>query len=187
MKTDPTFWLLARAAGLTAYLLITASVVAGLTLKSRVLGRAVRPASVVDVHRLLALLGLGAIALHGAALLLDRTVRMQPAALVVPWLSHYRPAAVAWGVVAAELAVLVVASWPLRRRIGIRNWRRLHWATYAVFALGTVHGLLAGTDSSQPWAFGLYLGSVGAVAFATAYRVLAIRFPTPVPIDERST
>ena len=34
--------------------------------------------------------------------------------------------------------------------------------------LATVHGLAAGTDSSQPWAFGLYLGAVGAVAFATA-------------------
>ena len=54
----------------------------------------------------------------------------------------------------------------------MRDWRRLHWATYVVFALGTVHGLAAGTDSSQPWVFGLYLGAVGAVAFATAYRVL---------------
>ena len=32
------------------------------------------------------------------------------------------------------------------------RWRRLHWATYLVFALATVHGLAAGTDSSQPWA-----------------------------------
>jgi hypothetical protein len=29
MKTDPTFWLLARATGLTAYVLLTASVLAG--------------------------------------------------------------------------------------------------------------------------------------------------------------
>ena len=52
----------------------------------------------------------------------------------------------------------------------MRNWRRLHWATYAVFVLGTAHGLPAGSDSSQPWALGLYLGAVGAVGFATAYR-----------------
>jgi len=31
MKSDPTFWLLARAAGLTAYVLLASSVVAGLT------------------------------------------------------------------------------------------------------------------------------------------------------------
>ncbi len=36
---------------------------------------------------------------------------------------------------------------------------------------------MAGTDSSRPWAFDLYLGAVGAVAFATAWRAL-VR-PTP--------
>jgi hypothetical protein len=73
MKSDPTFWLLARASGLVAYALLTASVLAGIVLKARPLGRSVRPASVVDVHRFLALLGLGALALHGGTLVLDST------------------------------------------------------------------------------------------------------------------
>jgi predicted ferric reductase len=181
VKTDPTFWLLARASGLTAYLLLTGSVVAGLVVKTRPFGRAVRAASVVDVHRFLALLGLGMIALHAVAILLDQTVHMPLAGTVVPGLSPYRPAAVACGVLAAELAVLIVVSFSVRRRIGMRNWRRLHWATYLVFLLATVHGLTAGTDSAQPWALDLYLGAVGAVAFATAYRCFAHLVP------ERST
>ena len=44
MRGDPTFWMLARASGLTAYLLLTASVVAGLVVKSRPFGRAVKAA-----------------------------------------------------------------------------------------------------------------------------------------------
>jgi sulfoxide reductase heme-binding subunit YedZ len=153
VKTDPTFWLLARASGLTAYALLTASVLAGLVLKSRPFGRALRAASVTDVHRFLALLGLGMLGLHGVALLLDATVKLA-----------------------------------LRRRIGARNWRRLHWATYLVFLLGTVHGLAAGSDSAQPWARGLYLGAVGAVAFATAWRALTRPTrPAPTPVRERST
>jgi hypothetical protein len=40
VRGDPTFWLLARASGLTAYVLLTGSVLAGLTLKSRPFGRA---------------------------------------------------------------------------------------------------------------------------------------------------
>jgi len=174
MRGDPTFWLLARASGLTAYLLLTASAVAGLVVKSRPFGRAVKAAAATDVHRFLALLALGMIALHGVALTLDSTVRMPLAALVLPGLSPYRPAAVAAGVLAAELAGLIVVSFSLRRRIGMRNWRRLHWATYLVFLTGTVHGLAAGTDSSRPWALGLYLGAVGAVVFATTWRVLAM-------------
>jgi sulfoxide reductase heme-binding subunit YedZ len=184
MKTDPTFWLLARASGLTAYALLTASVLAGLVLKSRPFGRALRAASVTDVHRFLALLGLAMLALHGGALLLDRTVKITPAALLVPGASAYRPLPVALGVVAAELTALIVFSFSLRRRIGARSWRRLHWATYLVFGLATVHGLTAGTDSAQPWARSLYLGALGAVLFATAWR--ALTRPTRTA-TERST
>ena len=189
MTHDPTFWLLARASGLTAYALMTASVLAGLVVKSRPFGRSVKTASVVDVHRFLALLALGMLVLHGVALTLDRTVHMPVAALVVPGVSPYRPLPVALGVLACEVALLVVLSFSVRRHIGQRNWRRLHWATYLIFLAATVHGLTAGTDSSQPWAFGLYLGAVGAVTFAAAWRALARptrprALPTPAP--ERS-
>jgi len=182
VKTDPTFWLLARASGLTAYAALTASVLAGIVLKSRPL-RSLRQAAVVDTHRFVALLGLGAIALHGTTLLLDRTVPLRPLALVVPGLSTYRPAAVAAGVVAAELMLLVYVSFALRRRIGVANWRRLHWTTYAIFAAATVHGLAAGTDSTRPWALSIYLGAVGSVAAAAAWRSLAV----PLDPQRRTT
>ena len=113
MKTDPTFWLLARASGLTAYVLLTSSVVAGLTVKAKPLGRRIKAAVATDVHRFLALLGLGAVAVHGLALTLDRTVRMPLAGLLVPGLSPYRPLAVGIGVLAAELMVLIYASFSL--------------------------------------------------------------------------
>jgi sulfoxide reductase heme-binding subunit YedZ len=112
------------------------------------------------------------LALHGATLLLDRTLQMPLAGLFVPGASPYRAPAVAAGVVAAELMALIYLSFLLRRRIGARNWRRLHWATYLVFLLATVHGFASGTDSTQAWAHDLYLGAVGAVAFATAWRAL---------------
>ena len=146
---DPTFWILARASGLTAYVLITLSMLAGLVIKSRPFGRAVKAASVVDVHRFLTVLALGAVAIHAAALVLDSTVHIGPAALLVPGLATYRPLWTGLGVVAADLAVLIWISFPLRKRIGTRVWRKLHWATYAVFALATAHGLMAGTDSAQ--------------------------------------
>ena len=169
---DPTFWILARASGLAAYVLITLSMLAGLVVKSRPFGRAVKAASVVDVHRFLTILALGGVAIHATAILLDRTVHIGPAALLVPGLATYRPLWTGLGIVAADLAVLIWISFPLRKRIGARVWRKLHWATYGVFLLATAHGLMAGTDASQPWAFDLYLGAVGSVAFATVWRAL---------------
>jgi methionine sulfoxide reductase heme-binding subunit len=172
MRHDPTFWLLARSSGLTAYVLLTLSVLAGLAVKARPFGKAVRPSAQMDTHRVLALLGLGMVALHGIALVLDQTVRIPVWALFVPFATAYRPVAVGLGVLTAELMLLVYASFSLRRRIGARNWRRLHYATFALFAGATVHGLTAGTDATQPWAFGLYLGATGAVAAATTWRVV---------------
>lgn len=172
MRSDPTFWILARASGLLAYALLTASVLVGLVLKARPFGARPRPASVADTHRFLAVLGLGAIALHGSALVLDRTVTISPVALVLPGLVPYRPFWTALGVVAAELTVLVYVSFGLRRRIGARAWRGLHWLTYAIFALATEHGLMAGTDSGRAWVLALYGAAVGAVLTAVGWRML---------------
>lgn len=169
---DPTFWILARATGLTAYVLLTTSMLAGLTVKSRPFGRAVKAASVVDTHRFLSMLAIGAVAVHALTLVLDSTIHIGLGALLVPGTSAYRPAAVGFGVVAAELMVLVTISFSLRKRIGQRMWRRLHWFTYGIFALATAHGLAAGSDTARPWVFGIYLGAVFAVATATAWRAL---------------
>jgi predicted ferric reductase len=180
MKHDPTFWYLARASGITAYVFMTAAMIAGLVVKSRPFGAAVKPASAIDVHRFVTTLALGGIVVHILTLVLDSTIEIGLGAVLVPGLSPYKPLWTGLGVLAAELAVLVIVSFPLRRRIGGKNWRRLHWATYAIFVLSTAHGLAAGTDSGQVWAMDMYLGAVGAVAFATVYRVLTRR-PKPVP------
>ena len=92
--------------------------------------------------------------------------------LVVPGLVTYRPLATALGVLAAELMVLVYASFSQRKRFGTKNWRRLHWTTYGIFGAATLHGLLAGSDSGRPWAFILYAAAVGSVAMAVSWRLL---------------
>ena len=172
MKNDPTFWILARATGFTAYALLTASVLAGLVLKARPFGRAVKAATVTDLHRFLALLGLGAAACHGVALVFDSTVEITPQSLVVPGILPYRPVWTGIGVVTAELMLLVYASFSVRKLIGTKSWRRLHWATYGLFAAATVHGLGAGTDSGRGWAVAVYLSAIGLVVTATAWRAM---------------
>jgi sulfoxide reductase heme-binding subunit YedZ len=151
---------------------------AGLALRSRALGKSVKPAGVADAHRFLALLALLAIGVHGVALLNDTSIRIDLPGLLVPGRIPYRPVWVGAGIVAAELTVLVYASFSVRKRIGVRTWRRLHWLTYGIFAAVTVHGLLSGSDSAQPWARDVYLASIGSVAGTVAFRML-MRGRTP--------
>ena len=181
MKSDPTLWILARSSGVLAYVLLATTVLAGLAVKARPL-RSVRPVVAVDLHRFLSLLALGAVALHAAALTLDSVAPVSLRALLVPGTATYRPLWTGVGVASAELMLLIHLSFSLRRRIGARNWRRLHYLTFAVFAGATIHGLMAGTDSARPWATGMYLGAVGAVVGLTAWRVVGRPArPRPAP------
>ena len=172
MHHDPTFWLLARASGLAAYAILTLSVLAGLVLKSRPFAR-LKASAAAEVHKTLAVTGLGALALHGVSLVLDSTVKITPTALLVPGLVTYRPLPVAIGVAAGWLFMLITLSFRLRKYIGARAWRRLHWLTYALFAMATIHGVASGSDTAQPWARALYLGALGSVTAATVWRALA--------------
>lgn len=173
----PNQWLLARASGILAYLLLTLAVVAGLTLRTRLLGRLVPPARVTATHQSLSLIGLVAVAIHGLLIALDAQVDVPLVALLVPGTAGYRPLATSLGVVAAELWVLIHFSFRLRRRLGMRRWRALHMTTFPTWMLAAAHGVFAGTDTSVGWTQQLYLGSIGLVAFLVVIRA-GSRMPT---------
>ena len=169
---DPTFWLQARASGILAYLLVTAAVLAGLLLKAKPFGNKPKPAGVTDIHRFIALLALGATAIHGVTLVLDSSVHITLADLLVPGWIPYRPVATSVGVVGAEVMLVVYASFSQRKRIGVANWRRLHFATYAIFGAMLVHGVLSGTDTTQWWARAMYAATLGLVVGAVFWRAV---------------
>lgn len=185
----PTQWLLARASGLLAYLALTLTVIAGLTLRTRLLGRAVSPAVVTAVHRSLSLVGIGALVLHAGLIALDSAVDVPLVSLVVPGLAGYRPIATGLGVAAAELWLLIHLSFRLRRRIGVARWRMLHMATFPLWGIAALHGIFAGSDSGQPWVQQLYVWSIASVVFLVAIRVgsrarPAARRPAPTPAPD---
>ncbi len=173
LRTSPgnVSWYLERLTAFLAYLAIVGSVVYGLLLSTKLLDAiAHRPISFA-LHQDLAAFGLGLAGIHGALLGLDRTIHFSIASLAVPFASPYRPLFVGIGQLAFYLTLAVVLSFYARRRIGQRRWRLLHYATFAVFAAATAHGVLAGTDSATPWAWWIYVGSSAAVMFLLTYRV----------------
>ena len=50
-------------------------------------------------------------------------------------------------------------------------WRFLHVFSFVAFGLVTAHGLLAGSDATEPWQRALYGMAVGAVGFLTLLRL----------------
>jgi predicted ferric reductase len=164
-------WVTSRVTAFVAYLAIAGSVVYGLLLSTKILDAiAHRPVSFA-LHQDLAAVGLGLAGVHGALLALDRTIHFTLADLLVPFASPYRPIAVGVGQITLYVILLVTLSFYARRRIGARAWRLLHYVTFLAFAGATAHGILAGTDTTQPWAFAIYAASTVAVVFLTTYRI----------------
>ena len=164
-------WYAERLAGLLAYLALTGSVVFGLLLSTRILDAiAHRPIS-FTLHQDLAAFGLGLAAIHGALLGLDRTIHFSLIQLAVPFTSPYEPLWVGIGQVAFYLTLAVVASFYLRRTIGQRAWRLLHYVTFLAFAGATAHGIVAGTDSATSWAWWMYVGATATVVFLFTLRL----------------
>lgn len=167
-------WLASRAAGITAYLALTLEMVFGLVLSTGAGDRWLARARSVEIHRFLSVAALALVATHALALLADRHVRFDLLAVLVPFAAPYRPLAVGLGAIAAYAALVVHASFGLRREIGQRAWRALHYLSFAVFVLATAHGLLAGSDTEKPWLRATYASSTAVVLALVVYRVAGL-------------
>lgn len=165
-------WYGVRATGFLAYFAIAGSMIYGLLLSTRLLDAiAHRPVSLA-LHKDLALVGLALSALHGVMLLGDHSFAFTLTAIVVPFASPYAPVAVALGQFGFYLVAVIAGSFYLRRQIGQRAWRLIHYLTFLGFVSVTAHGVVAGSDSPAPQAMWAYLVPVAAIVFLLAYRVV---------------
>lgn len=164
-------WVFERLFAFLAYFAMAGSVVYGLLLSTKILDAIAHRPITFTLHQDLASAGLGLAGVHGMLLALDKTVPFTLAQIAVPGLAPYAPIWVAAGQVAFYLMAIVVGSFYLRRRIGQRAWRTLHYVTFLAFVGATAHGVLAGTDSGTPWAWWIYVGSTILVVFLLVYRI----------------
>ena len=170
LVASTTVWYAARAGGVVSYVLVSASVLAGILLAGKARVPGLPRFAVEDVHRFLGLLAGLFIAIHVGSIALDTVVPFSLTQLVIPFTSSYRPLATGFGVVAVELLLAVAVTNRLRSRLPYKVWRRAHYATLAVWLLATVHGILSGTDRSQPWLLAVYATTVALVAGAAVLR-----------------
>ena len=164
-------WVFERLFAFLAYFAMTGSVVYGLLMSTRILDAIAHRPITFTLHQDLASIGLGLAAVHGMLLGLDKTVPFNLAQIAIPGLAPHAPVWVAAGQVAFYLMAVVVGSFYVRRRIGQRAWRTLHYVTFLAFLGATVHGIMAGTSSTTPWAWWTYVGSIVAVTFLLVYRI----------------
>jgi methionine sulfoxide reductase heme-binding subunit len=164
-------WYTARATGVVSLLLLTIVVVLGIGSRS---GRPVfgLPRFAVSlVHRNASLMATVLIAIHVSTLLTDPYAHLKLLDLLVPFDAAYRPAWVGLGTTALDLVVAIVVTSLLRRRLGARTWRAVHWFAYAMWPIAWVHGIGSGTDRGSAWYLAVAVAAVITVATALAWRL----------------
>lgn len=176
-QADLFFWLVARVTGLSAFLALALATLSGIALRTSVLDRIGTNRAWRDLHTFCAALWIPLGGVHLVALLLDRTARIGPVDLVVPFGVSYGPVPVGLGTVALDVFLLVAVTGWMKRQMSQPLWSLVHRLSYPGFAASFAHAVLSGTDFSAPavsafaWSFGF------AVAVLALARIAWGRLP----------
>jgi predicted ferric reductase len=162
-------WVAARALGVTAYMLLTLEVAAGVWLSHPRNSGDPRTSRVVfPWHELLTVFTGAFLALHIVLLAVDPYAGVDWIGALVPGFSQYRTVPVAVGSVAlyAGMITAVTAKWT--RTLPAGWWLKIHRLTALVFLMAWAHGVLAGTDTIA--LLPMYLITGGLVLAGIAHR-----------------
>lgn len=143
-------WLIARASGITAYLLFWLLAMTGLLLshplKQRI--RFLHPITRMRFHTLLAVFTLSFTALHIMTIVLDTYANVGLVGAFIPLRSAYRPLPVALGTTGLYAGMLTGLSARLKIGYGKRGWLNVHRFSVIALVMIWIHAIYAGTDSA---------------------------------------
>ena len=166
-------WIIGRAAGVSAYLLLVALVLLGLVLSHPWRTRLRRPSSAtrIRLHIVLSVLTLALLVLHIVVLATDRFAGVGWWGAFLPMQASYRPVPVTLGVIGAWAGLLAGVTAGLAGHLPARAWWPIHKVAVGSLVLVWIHGVLAGNDTyALRW---LYLGTGLLVVVVAISRYVA--------------
>ncbi|HUZ30264.1 MAG TPA: ferric reductase-like transmembrane domain-containing protein [Solirubrobacteraceae bacterium] len=167
------YWYLTRGTGTVTLILLTLSVALGVANVRRLRTENV-PRFVLDaVHRSVSLLAMAFLVIHILFSVLDSFAPIRLIDAVIPFAGVYRPLWLGLGTVAFDLMLAVTVTSLVRRRLGYRAWRIVHWASYASWPVALLHGLGTGSDTRQGWMLVIVGGCVILMVVAVVARATA--------------
>jgi len=168
------YWYLARGTGAVALVLLTGTVVLGIMDSVRFTSPRWPRFAIDSVHRDLSLLVLVVLAIHIVTSVLDGFAPIVLLDGVIPFATPYRPLWMGLGTLAFDLLLAIAITSLVRRRLGYRAWRAIHWLAYASWPVAVLHGLGTGSDVKQWWMLGLTAACIVAVLVAAWTRIARV-------------
>ena len=164
-------WYATRATGIVSLVLLTGTVMLGITGTVRATSARWPRLVTAGLHRNLALTALALVVIHVVTTVLDPFASISVAAAFIPDSSAYRPLWLSLGAVAFDLMLAVIVTSLLRDRLNLRAWRAVHLLTYASWPIALWHGLGTGTDTRLIWVLAINVACVAAVGWAIWWRL----------------
>jgi len=171
-------WLVIRGSGIAAFILLSGSTIWGLLVSSKALGKLAKIKALTWFHESLGISALLATGLHMFALSIHDFLPFTWGEILIPGKSSWRTLPVALGVVSFYTLVIIIISFYVKKHIGHKAWRTIHFASLGVFLGSLLHGIMSGSDTRQPLVAGLYFGSAVVVA-----ALIAVRMTSESPRD----
>jgi len=162
-------------AGVFALVGLTGSVLAGLVATDRTVMKPGHRVMAQAVHRAVSFAALAFLVIHIVTEILAQRVHVIDA--FIPFLSPFRTFYIGLGTIASDLILLIVVTSILRKRFTAHGkawrWRAIHYAAYAAFVFGVLHGLLGGREAKPyvDWSYGF---AIAVTALGLAVRFLAV-------------
>jgi predicted ferric reductase len=171
------YWYLSRASAMVAYALLWLSMAFGLIITNRLARLWPGGPVAFDWHQFASLMGLAFALFHALILMGDKYINYDLAQVLVPFNSTgYKPVWVGLGQIGFYLLAIVGLSFYVRKRLGNRAWRLIHYLSFLTFLLALLHGIFAGTDNTVLAIRVFYWITGASLLFLLVYRVLITKF-----------
>ena len=175
------YWYLSRGAAFTALGLLWLSMILGLLITNKIARTWPGAPAAFALHEYVSLLGLAFAIFHALILVGDRYINYTLAQILMPFGSaNYHPFWVGVGQIGLYTWAIISLSFYIRKGIGPKAWKLIHYASFFNFLIAIIHGLASGTDTTLPWAQGIYWFLGGSFLFLTIYRIIVSIFPPKV-------
>ncbi len=174
MGTSPkVYWYLSRATAFVSLTILWLSMALGIGITNKMARLWPGAPAAFAIHEYVSLLGMAFALFHALVLLGDHYINFTVAQIFMPFATAgYRPTWVGIGQIGFYVWLIVNVSFYIRRLIGQKTWRVLHYLSFAMYIMGLIHGLFSGTDSPANWAQWYYWISGGSLLFLSVYRIL---------------
>ncbi len=185
---DPkAYWYLSRGSAFVALSLLWLSMVLGLLVTNKMARLWPGIPASFAIHEYVSLLGLGFAIFHAIILMGDKYINFDLVQIFMPFASSYEPFWVGVGQLGFYSMFLLSLSFYVRRMIGQKTWRLIHYASFLTYLMALLHGLTAGTDTALPWVQNYYWYSAGSLLFLLVYRILFNSKKKPAPARANKT